>query len=89
MTEIKIQIPEEIYNQNDEFFRYTMSIQEYEKLDLSAYDMVMATQPPSFAVNHPNVVVLFYHHLKIFYDMYEDCVPGYTNRTSVERRILL
>lgn len=67
----KIQIPEEIYNQNDEFFRYTMSIQEYEKLDLSAYDMVMATQPPSFAVNHPNVVVLFYHHLKIFYDMYE------------------
>lgn len=67
----KIHIPEDIYNQNDEFFRYTMSIQAYEKLDLSAYDLVIATQPPSFAVNHPNVVVLFYHHLKIFYDMYE------------------
>lgn len=67
----KIHIPEAIYNQNDEFFRYTMSIQAYEKLDLSAYDLVIATQPPSFAVNHPNVVVLFYHHLKIFYDMYE------------------
>lgn len=66
-----IQLPEEIYNQNEEFFRYAMSIQEYEKLNLDAYDVVIATQPPSFAINHPNVIVLFYHHLKIFYDMYD------------------
>lgn len=66
-----IKVPEEIYNQNEEFFRYAMSIQEYEKLNLDEYDVVIATQPPSFAVKHPHVVVLFYHHLKIFYDMYE------------------
>lgn len=64
-------VPEEVYHKNEEFFRYVMSIQEYEKLDLEKYDMVICTQPPSFAVNHPNVVVLFYHHLKIYYDMYE------------------
>lgn len=64
-----IQIPDHIYSQNEEFFRYVMSIQAFSNLDLSEYDCVVPTQPPSFAVNHRNVVVLFYHHLKIFYDL--------------------
>lgn len=66
-----ISIPENIYNQNEEFFRYAMSIQEYQKLNLDNYDIVIPTQPPSYAVNHPKIVVLFYHHLKIYYDLYE------------------
>ena len=64
-------IPENIYNKNEEFFRYTMSIREYEKLNLDTYDLIISTQPPSFAINHPNIIVLFYHHLKIYYDLYE------------------
>lgn len=66
-----INIPENIYNQNEEFFRYAMSIQEYQKLNLDNYDIVIPTQPPSYAINHPKIVVLFYHHLKIYYDLYE------------------
>lgn len=64
-----IKISSEMYNQNPEFFRYVLSINEFRRLDLSAYDIVLCTQPPSFAVNHPKVVVLFYHHLKIYYDL--------------------
>ena len=64
-------IPENIYNKNEEFFRYTMSIREYEKLNLDNYDLVISTQPPSFAIKHPNIMVLFYHHLKIYYDLYD------------------
>jgi glycosyltransferase involved in cell wall biosynthesis len=64
-------INEDIYNKNEEFFRYTMSIKEYEKLNLSNYDLIICTQPPSFAINHPNIIVLFYHHLKIYYDLYD------------------
>lgn len=66
-----INIPENIYNQNEEFFRYAMSIQEYQKLNLDNYDIVIPTQPPSYAINHPKIVVLFYHHLKIYYDLHE------------------
>ena len=64
-------IPEDIYDKNEEFFRYTMSIKEYEKLNLNNYDLVISTQPPSFAIKHPNIIVLFYHHLKIYYDLYD------------------
>lgn len=66
-----ISIPQDIYNKNEEFFRYAMSIQKYQKLDLRAYDCVICTQPPSFAVAHPKTIVLFYHHLKIYYDLFD------------------
>lgn len=66
-----IKIPEKVYNENQEFFRYVISIDKFRKLDLKSYDLVIATQPPSFAVNHNNVVCLFYHHHKIYYDLYD------------------
>lgn len=66
-----ITIQESIYNKNEEFFRYAGAIQEFEKLDLDNYDVVIATQPPSYAVKHPKTVVLFYHHLKIYYDLHD------------------
>lgn len=64
-------IPPEVYHAHEEFFRYTTSIEAFSQLDLQDYDMVLATQPPSFAVNHPKVALLFYHHLKIYYDLYD------------------
>jgi glycosyltransferase involved in cell wall biosynthesis len=66
-----LDIPPEVYHAHEEFFRYTTSIEAYSQLDLQEYDMVLTTQPPSFAVNHPKVVLLFYHHLKIYYDLYD------------------
>lgn len=66
-----LDIPKEIYYQNQEFFRYALSIRTFEKLDLSDYDIVLSTQPPSFAVKHKKVAVLFYHHIKIYYDLFD------------------
>ena len=40
-----IDIPPEVYHANMEFFRYATSIEEFEKLDLSGYDLVLTTQP--------------------------------------------
>lgn len=76
-----LEIPWDIYNGNQEFFRYASAIEEFKKLNLDMYDIVLATQPPSFAVNHKNVAVLFYHHHKIYYDLYDiymEC--GITNK---------
>ena len=76
MTNLKnvvgnIEIPSEVYYQNQEFFRYTVAIEEFKKLNLDNYDIVLTTQPPSFAVKHKKVSVLFYHHHKIYYDLYD------------------
>lgn len=64
-------IPPEIYHKNEEFFRYTMSMEAFLELDLKKFDIVISTQPPSFAVDHPKVVALFYHHHKLFYDLFD------------------
>lgn len=66
-----LDIPPDVYHAHEEFFRYTTSIEAFSQLDLQEYDLVLTAQPPSFAVNHPKVVMLFYHHLKIYYDLYE------------------
>jgi glycosyltransferase involved in cell wall biosynthesis len=44
-------------------------IARFEALDVSAYDVVLCTQPGSYAVRHPRKVVLFYHHTRSFYDL--------------------
>jgi hypothetical protein len=54
-----INIPPEVYHANQEFFRYVTSIEEFEKLDLSGYDIALTTQPPSYAVQHDKVVPCF------------------------------
>lgn len=66
-----IEIPVEIYNLNIEFFRYLLHIEEFQNLYLNDYDIVISTQPPSFAVDHNKVIALFYHHLKIYYDLFD------------------
>ncbi|WP_252221710.1 MULTISPECIES: glycosyltransferase family 4 protein [unclassified Clostridium] len=81
-----IKISENIYNKNQEFFRYSGAIQEFEKLELDNYDVVIATQPPSYAVKHPKTVVLFYHHLKIYYDLYNVYVKTLSKDEELDAR---
>lgn len=38
---------------------------------LSHYDLVFSTQPPSYAISHPNHFSLFFHHERMFYDLME------------------
>lgn len=52
-----------------EFFSYMGQTEAFEQMDLSTYDVVISTQPPSFAVVHPRQISLFYHHLRIAYDL--------------------
>lgn len=67
--EIPYPIDKNIFNQNPDFFNYINSFWKYMKLDLSMYDAVISTQPPSFAINHDRHISLFYHHLKYYYEL--------------------
>jgi glycosyltransferase involved in cell wall biosynthesis len=40
-------------------------------LDLSAYDMVISTKAPTYAINHPNHVLYLVHTTRVFYDMFD------------------
>ncbi|MBB3809652.1 glycosyltransferase family 4 protein [Pseudochelatococcus contaminans] len=40
-------------------------------LDLSAYDGVITSKAPSYAVRHPNHVCYLQHTMRVFYDMFE------------------
>ena len=54
-----------------EFFSYMAQTEAFERLNVSRYDLVISTQPPSFAIQHPRHISLFYHHLKIVYDLHD------------------
>jgi glycosyltransferase involved in cell wall biosynthesis len=54
----------------DFFFHFNM-VARFEALDVASYDVVLCTQPGSWAVKHPRKVVLFYHHTRTFYDLFE------------------
>lgn len=54
-----------------EFFSYMAQTEAFERLNVSHYDLVISTQPPSFAISHPRHISLFYHHLKIVYDLHD------------------
>ncbi|TDL51863.1 glycosyltransferase [Paenibacillus dendritiformis] len=64
-------IPNDIYINNADFFNYVNYCWKYLNLDVSRFDRVISTQPPSFYVNHPNHISLFYHHNKKYYDLSE------------------
>jgi len=53
----------------NEFFKHLNMVARFEELDVSSYDVVLCTQPGSYAVRHPRKVVLFYHHTRSFYDL--------------------
>ena len=69
LDEIPYNLSAEEYQKNPDFYRYINMFWKFMKLDLSKYDVVISTQPPSFAVTHPNHISLFYHHNKIYYDL--------------------
>ena len=43
----------------------------FERLDTRRYDLVVSTQPPSFAADHPRHLSVFFHHHRVFYDLEE------------------
>lgn len=71
LDHIPYPVPREEYSANPEFFRYIDSYWKYLTMDLKDFDLVISTQPPSFAVDHEKHISLFYHHMKVYYDLSE------------------
>jgi glycosyltransferase involved in cell wall biosynthesis len=62
-------VPDHVWDRIPEYFRYLAMVEAFGRLPVDDADVVLSTQPPSFAVEHPGVVALFYHHLRIAYDL--------------------
>jgi len=52
-----------------EFFRYLSVVERCRRADTSGVDLVVSTQPGSWAARHPNHMALMYHHHRVFYDL--------------------
>lgn len=57
---------------HDEYFLYLAAIQRLDRLDLSGFDVVVTSQPPSYLARHPRVVALTYHQARVFYDLADE-----------------
>lgn len=57
---------------HDEYFLYLVATQRLDHLDLSGFDVVVTSQPPSYLVRHPRVVALTYHQARVFYDLADE-----------------
>jgi glycosyltransferase involved in cell wall biosynthesis len=55
-------------------------------LDLSAYDIVISTKSPTFAVQHPNHVCWLVHQVRVFYDRFDDESAALSKAALAERR---
>lgn len=71
-----IRVPDGVRAQHQEYFQYLDAVERLDQLDLSPYDVVVTSQPPSFLVRHDAVVAVFYHHARRFYDLSETAVAS-------------
>ncbi len=62
---------EDHWASHPEFYRYFVLAEDTRRLDLRRFDLVMTTQPPTYLADHPNVMALFYHQARVFYDLAE------------------
>ncbi len=65
-------VDESVYSLHPEFFRYASFVDQFSEVDCSRADLVLSSQPPSFAVSHPRHLSIFYHHCRIFYDLADE-----------------
>lgn len=68
-TPFRVGLPERAWNAVPELFRYLAILEAVERLDVRGADLVVSTHAPSFAVDHPRHLSLFFHHLRVFYDL--------------------
>lgn len=75
-----LEIPEPVRLRTWEAFRYLSTLEAFLNIETEGLDLVISTQPPSFAVDHPRQLSIFYHHLRVFYDLSDVYVAsGFTN----------
>ncbi len=71
-----IRVPAGVRDQHHEYFQYLTLMERMDRLDLAAYDVVVASQPPTYLVEHPRVVAVFYHQARAFYDLSDTVVES-------------
>ena len=59
-----------------EYFEYITITERVQHLSLDDFDLVVATQPPTWHADHDNVIGLFFHHGRVFYDLAEQFVAS-------------
>ena len=80
-------MPDHVWHRAPEYFRYLASIEAFERFDARRYDVVVSTQPPSFATPHPRHLSVFFHHHRIFYDLEERYLAaGFSPDPELHRR---
>lgn len=61
---------------HDDYFKYLSLVSQTTELDLSRFDVVLTTQPPTYLARHNRKVALFYHQARQFYDLSEAYVTS-------------
>jgi glycosyltransferase involved in cell wall biosynthesis len=64
-----VAVPPTVWEMAPDYFRYLALSSGFEGAELAGFDLVISTQPPSFAVAHHRHLALFYHHLRIYYEL--------------------
>lgn len=67
---------------------FVRAYEEFSKLDLSGFDLVISTKYPAWMVSHPNHVVFLQHRCRGFYDWYPIAALGSRDYMGNEPRIL-
>lgn len=81
-----LEIPRRIWDAAPEYFSYLAGRDGFTRLELRHHDLVISTQPPSFSVEHPRHLALFYHHHRVYYDLEETYLrAGYAPDEAVHR----
>lgn len=80
-------IADDAWSSAPAYFGYMQMIERCAALDLATFDIVISTQPGSFAARHPRHIALFFHHHRAYYDLsdlYLDA--GFTTDAELHRR---
>jgi glycosyltransferase involved in cell wall biosynthesis len=64
-----VPLPRHVAPELWEFQRYGALIETFAELDTSEFDLMISTQPPSFAIQHERHLSVFSHHQRIYYDL--------------------
>ncbi len=70
-TPFGVRVPEDVWQGSPEYFRYLGAVDAVRRLALDGADAVVSTHAPSFHVDHPRHLSVFFHHLRVFYDLDE------------------
>lgn len=81
-----MEIPRPVWDQATEYFPYLEAWDRFERVDVRRDDVVVSTQPPSFATRHPRHLSVFYHHHRVYYDLEDAYVAaGFAGDERVHR----